>query len=82
MGHHHDHDHHHHAAEEIPFTQKMEKLLEHWIKHNVDHAKNYRDWKAKAEKENLTGLAEILEQAALATTQLNENLEKALQELK
>lgn len=83
MSHHHEHGHHHHhhTEEEIPFIQKMEKLLDHWIKHNLDHAKSYRDWKVKAEKESLTGLAEVLEEAAQATTQLNEKLEKALQEL-
>jgi len=78
MNHHH---HHHHHEEEMPFTEKMEKLLQHWIKHNVDHAKTYRDWKGKAAQEDLVKVSEILEEAALAMTALNEKLEQALREI-
>ena len=78
MNHHH---HHHHAEEEMPFAEKMEKLLQHWIKHNVDHAQTYRDWKAKAEQEGLVTTTGILEDAASAMTDLNQKLEQALQEI-
>lgn len=79
MSHHH-HD-HHHTEEEMPFSEKIEKLLQHWIKHNVDHAKTYRDWKVKAEHEHLIKIAGILEEAASTMTDLNEKLEQALQEI-
>ncbi len=78
MNHHH---HHHDHEEEMPFTEKMEKLLQHWIKHNVDHAKTYRDWKEKAKQTDLIKVAEILEEAAVAMTALNEKLEQALREI-
>jgi hypothetical protein len=78
MNHHH---HHHHAEEEMPFIEKLEKLLQHWIKHNTDHAKTYREWKEKAEKENLIRVAEIMEEAAVVTTQLNEKLRQAIREI-
>mgnify|MGYP000022356956 CR=1 FL=1 len=49
---HHDHDSH----GEMPFDEKLLKLLNHWIKHNEDHAFNYRNWaekaKANGQKEN------------------------------
>jgi len=74
--------HHHHDTEtEMPFLEKMEKLLQHWIKHNVDHAKTYQEWRKKAEKEDLVNVAEILEEAAEMTAQLNEKFERALREI-
>jgi hypothetical protein len=44
--HHHHHDHDSHS--EMPFDEKLLKLLNHWIKHNEDHALNYRNWAEKA----------------------------------
>jgi ferredoxin-NADP reductase len=76
-----NHHHHHHTEKEMPFREKMEKLLQHWIKHNIDHAKTYREWKEKAEKEDLIKVADILEEAAETTTQLNEKFEQALGEI-
>jgi hypothetical protein len=73
--------HHHHTEEEMPLIEKLEKLLQHWIKHNADHAKTYREWKEKAEKEDLIKVAEIMEEAAVVTTQLNEKLRQAIREI-
>ena len=35
--HHHDHD----SQNEMPFDEKLLKMLKHLIKHNEDHALNY-----------------------------------------
>ncbi len=76
-----NHHHHHHTEEEMPFIEKLGKLLQHWIKHNIDHAKTYREWKERAEKEDLIKVAEIMEEAAVVTTQLNEKLRQAIREI-
>jgi len=38
------HEHNHEIHNSLTFDEKLVKLLEHWIKHNDDHAENYRDW--------------------------------------
>ena len=72
--HHHDHDSH----EEIPFDEKLVKLLSHWIKHNQDHALNYRNWAEKAKTNGKGQLAELLEAAAEMSLAVNEKFEAAL----
>ena len=88
MGHHHDHDHAHshshshshphaHEAGGLSFEDKMEKLLDHWIQHNADHAGTYREWAARAEENGHPPLAEKLREAAQAAISLNETFESA-----
>jgi hypothetical protein len=47
-----DHDDHHHPDHghpaELSLDDKLIKLLEHWIRHNQEHAKTYGDWAEKA----------------------------------
>ena len=63
--HHHDHGHaHDHADGNLTETQKIAKLLQHWIKHNDDHATNYTEWAQKADALGLTVTAERLRAAA------------------
>ena len=76
---HHDHHHHHHDTRvELSFDEKIEKMLSHWIKHNQDHASNYRNWaeKAKANGKDRAGL--LLEEAADMALAINEKFEAAL----
>jgi hypothetical protein len=76
----HDHHHHHHPAEEpsaLSFRQKFLKLLEHWLKHNDDHAAGYRDWAARARENGLTDAAALLEEAAGMTLEINRKFEAA-----
>jgi hypothetical protein len=60
-----DHQHHHHhdhdSQGELSFDEKIEKMLSHWIKHNEDHASNYRNWaeKAKANGKDKAGVSTI-----------------------
>jgi len=61
--------------------EKLEKLLEHWIKHNDDHIKTYREWSEKAGAENLQDIATLLEEACELTASLNKLFKKAIEKL-
>jgi hypothetical protein len=78
---HHHHHHDHESQGELSFEEKMAKLLEHWIKHNQNHASNYRNWaeKAKANGKETTG--KFLLEAAQMSLATNDLFEKALAEL-
>ena len=74
-------DHHHHdheAHDEMPFDEKLLKLLDHWIKHNEDHALNYRKWAEKAKANGISHAAGLLEEVADMSLTINEKLEAAL----
>ena len=75
--HHHDHDSH----EELSFEEKLIKLLSHWIKHNEDHALNYRNWAEKAKTNGKGQTAGLLEEAAELSLVVNDKFEAALTEL-
>ncbi len=77
--HHHEHDHHHdHEIEStLSFNEKMIKLLEHWIKHNDDHAETYRDWAKKAKEKNMNEAGSLLEDAAEMTLEISKKFEEA-----
>ncbi len=72
--HHHDHD----SPDEMPFDEKLVKLLSHWIKHNQDHALNYRNWAEKAKINGRGQVTELLEEAADMSLTINEKFEAAL----
>ncbi|MBU2488069.1 MAG: hypothetical protein KKA60_01635 [Proteobacteria bacterium] len=83
MSHHHsENGHHHHHQEEqtaeLSLSGKLEKLLDHWVRHNEDHAENYRTWAGRARAEGLDGVAQALEEAARDNVAINEKMEKAL----
>ena len=90
MSHHHDHDHdhdHHHghshdAPDQMTFEEKMAKLLEHWIRHNDDHAQSYRDWAEKARTSHLADVAGQLDQVAEMTGEITVRFKQALAQLK
>ncbi len=89
MAHRHDHeDHHHHhhhghdKASEMSFPEKMEKLMNHWIKHNRDHAETYRKWADKAKDEGMVDIARLIEDAAATSEKVDVALENALERLK
>ena len=68
----------HDSRSDLPFDEKLLKLLNHWIKHNEDHALNYRNWveKAKAKGKDETGVP--IEEAAEMSLAINEKFEAAL----
>jgi hypothetical protein len=83
MSHHHDHshdhphDHAHHEAE-MSFAEKISRLLEHWIQHNDDHIRSYREWAEKARAQGLAEAAGKIDEAAEKTAAVSEAFRKAL----
>ena len=55
----------------------MIKLLDHWVKHNDDHAKTYRDWAEKAKDKDMVQTASLLEEAADMTLLISKKFEAA-----
>ena len=78
--HHHDHAHHTHAT--LSFEEKMIKLLEHWIKHNEDHADSYRDWAQKAQANGMPDAGELLGEVAEMTASITGKFEETLAAIK
>lgn len=72
--HHHDHE----IQRTLSFDEKMIKRLEHWIKHNEDHAQTYRDWAQKAKEKNKSKAALMLEDAAEMTLAISKKFELAI----
>lgn len=81
MSHHQDEHHHneHHHGEENTLTEseKLIKLLEHWIHHNDDHAENYRNWASRAKDGGLPEVEGLLNEAADKTMDISKLFEKA-----
>ena len=74
----HDHHHDHDSLGEMPFDEKLLKMLNHWIKHNEDHASNYRNWAEKAKINDQEEAGALLEEAAEMSLAVNERFQKAL----
>lgn len=72
--HHHDHD----SQKEMPFDEKLLKMLKHWIKHNEDHALNYTNWDEKAKTNGQEEAGALLDEAAEMSLAVNAKFEKAL----
>lgn len=73
MAHNHDHD----AESNIPFQEKMAKLLAHWIKHNDDHAESYREWAGRMTENDMAVPASFLNEAAEMTLEISKKFEAA-----
>jgi hypothetical protein len=80
MSHHHDHHHHHHkdAESELTVLEKAVKMIEHWIKHNQDHSKTYREWADKLKKENLPAAAALIDEVAASHDGINDKFQQAV----
>ncbi len=75
MNHHDDHDHHDHHHEsttQMPFEEKLKKIIAHWIRHNEDHAGTYADWAEKAREQKMDQVADLLEEAGKMNLEMNE----------
>ncbi|HCX90635.1 MAG: hypothetical protein COW04_11780 [Deltaproteobacteria bacterium CG12_big_fil_rev_8_21_14_0_65_43_10] len=57
--------------------KKLAVLLNHWIKHNEDHVKEYREWAEKVYKQGLKEVAHNLKTAADLILQSNERFIEA-----
>lgn len=75
--HHHEHPHSHSSSGEMAFEEKMLKILDHWIRHNRDHAATYNDWAERARQSRMEGVAGLLEEAADMNFAMNEKFERA-----
>lgn len=73
----HNHNNHHEVQSTLSFDEKLIKLLEHWIKHNENHAKNYKDWAAKAKEKNMVEAGSLLEDSAEMTMLINKKFKEA-----
>ena len=77
MTHHEHHHHDHEVKSELTFDEKLIKLFEHWLKHNDDHAGNYRDWAEKARQNQLEAVGALLEDVCDLTAEINAKFESA-----
>jgi hypothetical protein len=88
MSRHHDHDHHHdhqhghdhhhgHGDAPLSFSEKLVKLLDHWIQHNDHHAEDYRKWAKDARENGQVEVADLLVSAAELTGSISERLREA-----
>lgn len=77
-----NHEHaHHHGAESGPAVSEMEKLrkmTEHWISHNEEHARSYRQWADRAREAGQEQPGRILDEIAAGTLEQNKRLEQVL----
>ena len=72
------HDHHHDHERTPGDRAKLRPLIEHWIRHNEDHASSFRDWAARAEAAGEGSAAGRLREAARHSDLQNETLREAL----
>ena len=84
--HSHPHGHTHDLSDNsngtLSFEEKMIKLLEHWIKHNNDHAGSYRDWSEKAQKQGMREVGVLLEEVAELSGGITGKFEEILAAIK
>lgn len=73
---HHSHD-HADGQQEMPFEEKLNKLIAHWIRHNDDHAENYRQWASQARQHQLNEAGALLEKAAHMTDSISRQFKAA-----
>jgi hypothetical protein len=73
------HDHNYEIHNSLTFDEKLVKLLEHWIKHNDDHAENYRNWAKKTKEKGMNDVGLLLEDAVDMTESISNKCKKALE---
>ena len=76
------HEHNHETHNSLTFDKKLVKLLEHWIKHNDDHAENYRDWAEKTKEKGMIDVDLLLQDAVDMTELMSNKFKKALELIK
>ncbi|MDX9788785.1 MAG: hypothetical protein RBT11_18550 [Desulfobacterales bacterium] len=79
---HHTHGHSHDVSSSLSFEEKLIKLLDHWIKHNADHAATYTEWADRSKGVHLEAVAGLLTEAAEISRSVNAKFEAALTLLK
>ena len=85
---HHDHDHvhHHHDHDHSPstmtFSEKLTKLMDHWIQHNDHHVEDYRKWAQEARENDQAAVAGELDAVAELTETISGHFRKAAESIK
>jgi hypothetical protein len=74
MGHQHEHT---HKEGGLTFAEKADKLIDHWIHHNSEHADNYRRWAGEFREHHLEEAAQALEAAAGLSARIDQALREA-----
>ncbi|PIP36087.1 MAG: hypothetical protein COS92_04900 [Desulfobacterales bacterium CG07_land_8_20_14_0_80_52_14] len=74
----HDHTHEHYTPNAQSFEEKLIRLLEHWIRHNEDHVKTYREWADQARNHHLHEAASRIEESAVMAEAVTKKLEQTL----
>ncbi len=74
----HHHDHHHDVTSDLTFEEKLIKLLEHWLKHNQDHAQTYREWAQRAKRNDLAQVGDLIDEIGVITRGIDEKIKQAL----
>ncbi len=77
-----DQDHHHDIRSELTETEKLARLLNHWIAHNQSHADTYDQWARRIKDQGDSPTADLLFEAVNATHSISKLFEKALERLK
>jgi hypothetical protein len=70
------------SNEEITFGAKLEKLIDHWIKHNNDHVKTYEQWAQRASENHFLDVADHLKRAAARTLEISDDFLEAKKRIK
>ena len=68
------HDHEHPA--EMDISKKLQVLANHWLSHNIDHAKTYENWALQARESGLGDVADTLDEISRQTESINALFEK------
>ena len=75
--HHHEHHHDHDVKSELTFKEKLIKLLEHWTKHNRDHAATYQEWAEKAADNEMPEIGALLGEVHALSMRIDDMFQKA-----
>ena len=61
----------------MSFSEKLTKLLDHWIDHNDHHTEDYRKWAKDARENGQEDVAILLESAAQLTATISDRFREA-----
>lgn len=66
----------------MTLAEKATKLLDHWIRHNKDHAATYRQWADRLNRENMADAAALLVEAADMCARINDRFSEAAKKIR
>ncbi len=66
----------------MTLAEKAVKLLDHWIRHNNDHAATYRQWADRLKEEDRVEAASLLIEAAGLCAKINDCFSEAAKKIR